>query len=194
MRERSLLSCKLSTGSAMSGGGSGRTAFGTAGGHPIPIKFQLRTYCCAFRMEDGSATGQRRNRSEKSRSLVLFASWASMAHRARTSPVFGELRPSQIITTFGPGSVVDLRNVSVIVGGTDFWVTQPDQQIDEPRLLSMLRVRHLYRPAVRSDGGAAGVPAFIFPQYLFCPRCRRLGRYDRADLFYLDRTRFRCKA
>jgi hypothetical protein len=117
-----------------------------------------------------------------------------MAHRAKTSPVFGELRPSQIITTFGPGSVVDLQNVSVIVGGTDFWVTQRDQQIDEPRLLSMLRVRHLYRPAVRSDGGAAGVPSFLFPKYLFCPRCRRLGRYDRADLFYLDRRRFRCKA
>ena len=84
-----------------------------------------------------------------------------MAHRARTSPVFGDLRPSQIITTFGPGSVVDLQNVSVIVGGTDFWVTQRDQQIDEPRLLSMLRVRHLYRPAVRSDGGAAGVGAGV---------------------------------
>jgi MrfA Zn-binding domain len=117
-----------------------------------------------------------------------------MAHKAGTSPVFGELRPSQIITTFGPGSVVDLQNVSVIVAGTDFWVTQRDQGIDEPRLRSMLRVRHLYRPAVRSDGGAAGVPSFIFPQYLFCPRCRRLGRYDRADLFYLDRRKFRCKA
>jgi MrfA Zn-binding domain len=117
-----------------------------------------------------------------------------MARKTGPAPVFGELRPSQIITTFGPGSVVDLRNVSVLIAGTDFWVTQRDQEIDEPRLRSMLRVQRFYRPAVRSDGGVRGVPSFVFPQYLFCPRCRRLGRYDRADLFYLDRRRFRCKA
>jgi hypothetical protein len=31
----------------------------------------------------------------------------------RPAPIFGELRPSQIITTFGPGAVVDLQYVSV---------------------------------------------------------------------------------
>jgi hypothetical protein len=109
------------------------------------------------------------------------------------APVFGELRPSQIITTFGPGSVVDLQNVSVVLAGTDFWAIGSEQEIDEPRLRSMLRVSRFYRPPVRSDGGAAGVPSFLFPRYLRCPRCRRLGTYDRTDLFYLDRQRFRCK-
>jgi len=108
-------------------------------------------------------------------------------------PVFGELRPSQVITTFGPGSVVDLQNVSVVMAGTDFWVTGREQEIDEPRLRSMLRVSRLYRPPVRSDGGVAGVPSFLFPRYLRCPRCRRLGTYNRTDLFSLDRQRFRCK-
>lgn len=58
----------------------------------------------------------------------------------------------------------------------------------------MLRVRRFYRPAVRSDGGAAGVPAFVFPRYLVCPRCRRLGPFDRPDFFHLDGRRFRCSA
>ena len=107
-------------------------------------------------------------------------------------PVFGELRPSQIITTFGPGSVVDLQNVSVVLAGTDFWATEPQQEIDEPRLRGMLRVRRFYRPPVRSDGGIAGIPSFLFPRYLRCPRCRRIGRYDRTDLFQLRRRRFRC--
>jgi len=57
----------------------------------------------------------------------------------------------------------------------------------------MLRVSRFYRPSVRSDGGASGVPSFVFPRYLRCPRCRRLGTYDRTDLFYLDGRRFRCK-
>jgi hypothetical protein len=117
-----------------------------------------------------------------------------MARRTNVPPVFGELRPSQIITTFGPGSVVDLRNLSVLLAGTDFWTPGRVQEIDEPRLRSMLRVQRFYRPSVRSDGGASGVPSFVFPRYFFCPRCRRLGSYDRADLFYLDKQRFRCKA
>jgi hypothetical protein len=117
-----------------------------------------------------------------------------MAPRPNLPPVFGELRPSQIITTFGPGSVVDLRNVSVLVAGTDLWTTGRAQEIDEPRLRSMLRVQRFYRPSVRSDGGASGVPSFLFPQYFFCPRCRRLGRHDRTDFFHLDKRRFRCKA
>lgn len=89
---------------------------------------------------------------------------------------------------------MDLQLVSVVMAGTDYWVTGRDQEIDEPRLRSMLRVHRLYRPPVRSDGGVAGVPAFLFPRYLRCPRCARIGEYDRNDLFYLDRRRFRCKA
>jgi hypothetical protein len=111
----------------------------------------------------------------------------------RRAPSFGELRPSQIITTFGPGSVVDLQNASVVIGGTDLWTIGKDQEIDEPRLKSLLRVNRLYRPAVKSDSGASGVPSFLFPRYLRCPRCRRIGQYDRSDLFYLDRKKFRCK-
>lgn len=83
----------------------------------------------------------------------------------RLPPVFGELRPSQIITTFGPGAVVDLPNVSVVIAGTDFWETSEEQEVDEPRLKSLLRVSKFYRPATRSDGGTAGIPAFLFPQY-----------------------------
>jgi hypothetical protein len=116
-----------------------------------------------------------------------------MSNKGRHPPVFGELRPSQIVTTFGPGSVVDLQRVSVVMAGTDFWTTDRDQLIDEPRLRSLLRVSRFYRPSVRSDGGGAGVPAFLFPRYLRCPRCRRLGPHDRSDLFGLDRGRFRCK-
>jgi len=114
--------------------------------------------------------------------------------RATLPPIFGELRPSQIITTFGPGAVVDLRNLSVVLAGTEFWVTAREHEIDEPRLRSLLRVAKFSRPAVKSDGGLGGIPAFIFPRYLRCPRCKRLGRYDRTDYFRLDRQRFRCMA
>ena len=45
----------------------------------------------------------------------------------------GEIRQSQLITTFGPGSMVDLPKHSVLVAGLDFWSPGGDA-ISEPRL------------------------------------------------------------
>ena len=104
--------------------------------------------------------------------------------------VSGELRPSQIITTYGPGAVVDQRTASTITASLDHWDVGDDQRIDEPRLRAMLRVRGLFRPRVKSDRGLRGIPAFVFPRYLVCPRCNLLASYDQ---FYFDGRRFRCR-
>jgi hypothetical protein len=111
-----------------------------------------------------------------------------LANKPR-SLVAGELRPSQLITTFGPGAVVDQRTASTITASLDHWDVGDDQRIDEPRLRAMLRVQNLFRPPVKSDRGVRGVPAFVFPRYLVCPRCDRLASYDR---FFFDGRRFRC--
>ncbi len=50
----------------------------------------------------------------------------------------GQLRRSQIITTFGPGSMLDLPNYSVLIGGLDHW-RGVDEEVVEPRLLEKLR-------------------------------------------------------
>ena len=33
----------------------------------------------------------------------------------------GQIRQSQIVTTFGPGAMVDLPDHAVIIGGLDHW-------------------------------------------------------------------------
>ena len=103
--------------------------------------------------------------------------------------ILGELRPSQVVGTFGPGAVVDLPAASLIIAGTDYWAPDVSRMIDEPRLRSMLRVNAFYRPAVRSDSGSVGVPAFLFPRYLVCSRCDRLAPYKQ---FTFDGRAFRC--
>ncbi len=50
----------------------------------------------------------------------------------------GQLRRSQVITTFGPGSMLDLPNHSVLVGGLDHW-RGVNEEIVELRLLEKLR-------------------------------------------------------
>lgn len=51
-----------------------------------------------------------------------------------------EIRLSQIVTTFGPGSMIDLPNTSVLVGGLDHWNNgQGGQLVHEPRLAGKVR-------------------------------------------------------
>lgn len=65
-----------------------------------------------------------------------------------------QLRPSQIITTFGPGSIVDLPDDSVMLAGTDHWFDGQKRfkKIGEPRLQSALKVREFRTPPVGSFG------------------------------------------
>jgi hypothetical protein len=124
----------------------------------------------------------------------------------------GELRPSQMLYTFGIGAVVDLPNVSAIVMGLDDWT--PDvgtEGISEKRLLDAVRrrlgpqVAHLITPPV-PPGGAGftqtldernrGVPVAPFPQFLRCPVCELLTPISgglvelKVDRFRPDRTAF----
>ena len=47
----------------------------------------------------------------------------------------GEVRPSQTLTTFGVGSLVDLPHMSVLVMGLDDWQNTHSELITEERLL-----------------------------------------------------------
>lgn len=89
----------------------------------------------------------------------------------------GQIRQSQMITTFGPGSLVDLPRNAAIVGGLETWRWGGDdrrRQIQEPRLLAkveqalQLQGLKLYEPpADDPEPGAppSGVTAYEFPEW-----------------------------
>ncbi len=63
----------------------------------------------------------------------------------------GEVRSSQLLTTFGPGAMIDLPDGSVIVGGLENWRYPPNEAppyVDEPRLIAKLRAR-LSKPTLK---------------------------------------------
>jgi hypothetical protein len=95
-------------------------------------------------------------------------------NRGRNIPPTGELRQSQLITTFGPGSMVDLPDHSVLIGGLDHWHFAERKRVYEERLES--RVRDLLSldemafyepPEDNGDPGSprSGVTAFLFPAW-----------------------------
>jgi uncharacterized protein DUF1998 len=88
-----------------------------------------------------------------------------------SSRAIGDVRPSQIITSFGPGAIVDLQTMSVIVAGIDDWRLDEDELIHEPRLQQALGVKRFFS-AKPSEGNfftrKGTVPTFLFPRYQVC--------------------------
>jgi hypothetical protein len=104
----------------------------------------------------------------------------------------GEVRPSQTLTTFGIGSLVDLPNLSVMVMGLDDWPNAHSTEIAEERLLrsaqSILgpQVSRLLTPprGPETQGSQTnwfdearqiGVPVAPFPRWMVCSKCRLLA-------------------
>ncbi len=87
----------------------------------------------------------------------------------------GQLRRSQVITTFGPGALIDLPNDSAIVGGLDTWGSEASLEgIDEPRLSAKLAAMtgvpdpRLYAPPPEPEGWQdrqRGIGAWRFPEW-----------------------------
>ncbi|MFV1969150.1 MAG: DrmB family protein, partial [Pirellulaceae bacterium] len=109
-----------------------------------------------------------------------------MSHRPGTRP-HGQIRQSQLITSFGPGSMMDLPNHSVLIGGLDFWSTGGDEII-EPRLVDKLKslfdpplqVLKLFSPPPDADDPTApqtGITAWQFPEWFITQDVDREASY-----------------
>lgn len=99
----------------------------------------------------------------------------------------GQVRPSQLIYSYGVGSIIDLPKMSVIVTGLEDWITNPEyvKEILEERLLYAVRYHHpkvkqLLAPPFIPDeslpsnpfnsAAKIGVPVATFPRWLVCPQ------------------------
>lgn len=84
-----------------------------------------------------------------------------------------DARRSQVVTTYGVGSLFPAQNESFMVMGLDEW---PDggPNVNEPRLARALRVPGFRQPPA-GDSRGRDVPVIRFPEIHFCPVCRRLG-------------------
>ena len=82
----------------------------------------------------------------------------------------GEVRRSQLITTYGVGAIIALEDESFMVSGIDRWDAEPE--IFERRLQRELNVSGFVQPPATETG--LDVPVVRFPRWAFCPGCRRL--------------------
>jgi len=121
----------------------------------------------------------------------------------------GELRPSQLIFTFGVGSLVDLPNMSALIMGLDDWDTRYCKEVEEDRLVAAVQKRlgtqmsKLYLPPIKLDAmdrdpaaPAIGVPVAPFPRWMRCSACDTLASVESGvfkliqDPYRPDRTEY----
>lgn len=108
-------------------------------------------------------------------------------------PPNGRIRLSQLVTTFGPGAMVDLVHSAVLIGGLDYWrydQKEPAPGMDEPRLRQQvlprvkalglnLSVEGAFRPGPAGKDDAPGtwngIQVAEFPAWFVCQKCRALS-------------------
>ncbi|MFF4427075.1 DrmB family protein [Streptomyces sp. NPDC001549] len=112
----------------------------------------------------------------------------------------GSARPSSLLYTYGPGSIMDLPQFTIMSTGLDDWDRiwrrrdAAPPSIHAPRLKNVVRMMmgsndvelrpHPWQPKkyVRSaEGNDLGVPARVFPQWLRCTGCDLLGMLSQFD-------------
>ncbi len=76
----------------------------------------------------------------------------------------GEIRPNQLITTYGPGSIMDAKNDSVTILDIDYW-KETGKTIVDNRLANYLGVYNFKTPKTTDY---EDLPVISFPYYHVC--------------------------
>ena len=107
-----------------------------------------------------------------------------------TKKAHGQIRRSQVITTYGPGALIDLPKHSAIVGGLETWPKTSDlEEIVELRLTRKLQMMtgvvspRLYAPPPDVDDPrepAKGIAAWRFPEWFVVQEEDGTGERERS--------------
>ncbi len=115
----------------------------------------------------------------------------------------GNIRKTQLITTFGTGSIVDFKDDTVIIASTDDWDYNPDdnEEIEKRKIfnenLSVITgAEYFLMPrttkSINSFSQGKDISSYIFPEKLHCSRCGNI--YDFRELNIKERHKCtKCK-
>ncbi|MBQ3513856.1 MAG: DUF1998 domain-containing protein [Lachnospiraceae bacterium] len=93
----------------------------------------------------------------------------------------GEVRPNQLITTYGPGAILDAVNDSLTVLDIEYWDhNNIGKEIRDVRLANYMNVRKFFMP---KTGGKEDVPVISFPYYHVCSKSTCKFLFDMREYF-----------
>ena len=92
----------------------------------------------------------------------------------------GDVRQSQLISTFGVGSIIDFVHDTVMIAGVDNWdeaKNWEERRIFNSNLQAITGVEHFLAPKTATNtpyNKSQDVESFVFPQKLYCPICKHI--------------------
>ena len=105
-------------------------------------------------------------------------------------PTPGKIRPNQIITTFGPGSLVQTEYDSVLVMGIDFWKSRQMYVKKNHMYLEKITKKDHFRMPRHDKSTGQTIACVSFPKWGFCKVCKWLQPHPQ---FTNDDEGFHCK-
>lgn len=105
----------------------------------------------------------------------------------------GDIRKTQVITTFGVGSIVDFKDDTVVIASTDDWDYNPnnDDEIENRKLFNenlsvITEAEYFLMPrtthSTNSFSQGKNISSYIFPEKLHCSRCGNLYDFRELDI------------
>lgn len=94
----------------------------------------------------------------------------------------GEVRPAQLITTFGPGAILDAVKDSVTVLDISYW-KNTGNRISDVRLSRFLDVDYFLSPRVSNK---SDIPVTSFPNYHVCSNTKCNLLFDIQEKFNIE--------
>lgn len=101
------------------------------------------------------------------------------------------LRVSQLIYQYGPGGMIDFPDQTLMTAAPEYWAEQVEKIHDE-RLERALKVDYFGIPSAEL-GNHLGISYVRFPEWYFCPKCRRFKPINEWVAEYKKSTRMKDK-
>ena len=107
----------------------------------------------------------------------------------------GKIRPSQLISTFGPGSIINTAKDSVIVKGIDFWANRDNYIKKNHIYLQKITKKSKFLMPYVSESGKISIACKSFPQWGYCSyvKCQLLQRHRPSPEQEKENGVFFCK-
>ncbi|MGN0182500.1 MAG: hypothetical protein ACI4DP_08855 [Candidatus Ornithomonoglobus sp.] len=113
--------------------------------------------------------------------MALFNKLRSKGNAAgKAAEMFnvGELRQSQLMNTYGVGSIVDFVDNTVIIAGVDEWADEEELRLYNENLQQLTGAQYFLQPKPAENIGvwkkSNDIPSYTFPDILYCPNCNGL--------------------
>ncbi len=95
-----------------------------------------------------------------------------------------KIRASSVVFPFGVGAMMDMPEGVFMTTSCDNWSNKNLTIIHDERLEKVLKVKYFKTPVIKENNNNTFIPLVQFPEWMFCPKCRRFKPLSDWEMQY----------